>query len=246
MALAHTPTKETESQPPLLVLLPPPTYTFDMGNIITVVVGEAQTKMAIHNDYIPKDSDSFKAVRDGAWIKSEAKIINLPAEDPKEMAYYFDLVYARKLPTTVYHGISLFGSSQLVLPTSYIETLLMLSRLYVLGERILDEPFRNALLYEMTRVIAFDTSSATRPTGPPPEVVNTIYQGTTANSPARHLLVDWTLHMVTTASTECNTRRSSSSTLRQHPSIKFCSECLTTNTVAFHCALGTMLSEFCG
>jgi hypothetical protein len=191
MALAHTPTKETESQPPLLVLLPPPTYTFDMGNIITVVVGEAQTKMAFHNDYIPKDSDFFKAVRDGAWIKSETKIINLTAEDPKEMAYHFDLVYARKLPTSVYHGESLFGSSQFVLPTSYIETLLMLSRLYVLGERILDEPFRNALLYEMTRVIAFDTSSATGPTGPPPGVVNIIYQGTTANSPARHLLVDW-------------------------------------------------------
>jgi hypothetical protein len=67
----------------------------------------------------------------------------------------------------------------------------MLAELYVLGECRLDSDFRNAILAEFVRLRLILHGSPGCRTSHRVTSVNTIYQGTTASSPARRLMVDF-------------------------------------------------------
>lgn len=65
----------------------------------------------------------------------------------------------------------------------------LLARLYVLGERLLDTPFRNALVIEIIRLAILRDEDGD---GDFPGTIpaNIIYAGTPEHSPARRLFVD--------------------------------------------------------
>lgn len=143
--------------------------------------------MSVHESFITRTSEFFATALKKAWGKGKTRVIKLPEEDPVYLAYYLDWIYTRKLPTDVYRGSSLFGDT-IILPASYNDPYIILSHLYVLGERMLDTDFRNSMLEELIHVMdleLFPESPAIHSgTGPPLQVVNTIYQGTTSASPA--------------------------------------------------------------
>lgn len=64
-----------------------------------------------------------------------------------------------------------------------------LSKLYVLGERVLDTELQHAVIREIVRLSSLKDKTGTRwfPIGP---TVTRIYDGTPAGSPARRLMVD--------------------------------------------------------
>lgn len=64
-----------------------------------------------------------------------------------------------------------------------------LAELYVLGERLLDDSIRAAVVKEIMRLTDLVDERSFR-SFPARETVNIIYRGTTAGSPARRLMVD--------------------------------------------------------
>jgi hypothetical protein len=65
----------------------------------------------------------------------------------------------------------------------------LLADLYVLGERLLDETIRGAIIKEFICFTSLTDKSSKRYC-PMRETVSIIYRGTTAGSPARRLMVD--------------------------------------------------------
>jgi hypothetical protein len=198
MALVRTPTQGAvkETSPPARLALPGPTFAFRSSDTVTLLVGQSATKMTVHESYITCTSEFFATALKKAWVEGQTRVIKLPEEDPVHLAYYLDWIYTRKSPSDFYYGRALFGAL-IVLPDSYRDLYISLSHLYVLGERMLDTKFRNALLEEIVRIMNLEQHTGT-PTitfgmSPPLEVISTIYQGTTSTSPARRLLVDWCL-----------------------------------------------------
>ena len=180
-----------------LVALSPPTLAFSSHHAVTLLVGESQTEFTVHEHYLTCTSEFFAAALKRAWVEGQTRTVKLPEKNPIHFAYYLDWIYTRKLPTSRYQEKSPSGAEPIVLPISYIDSYVILSHLYVLGERMLDRVFRNALLGAIIRVMRLEQSpeslAIAADARPPLEVVNIIYQGTTSISPARRLLVDWFL-----------------------------------------------------
>lgn len=201
MALVRSPARGTVTgtPPPVFLALPGPTLTFRSSSTVTLLVGQSQIRMEAHGSVIIRTSDFFATAMKQEWIEGQTKLIKLPEEDHVHLTYYLEWMYTGKLPTPVYHIRPIFGSlhAHAILPSSYNDSYILLSNLYVLRERMLDTDFRNAVLKEIVRVINLQLSPESpaikSDIGPPLEVVNTMYQGTTSASSARRLLVDWCL-----------------------------------------------------
>jgi len=198
MELVRAPTQGTtkETSPPARLALPGPTFAFRSCGIVTLVVGETQTPMSVHERFITRTSEFFATALKKAWGEGQTRVIKLPEEDPVHLAYYLDWIYTRKLPTDVYRGSSQIGAT-ITLPASCYDSHMILSHLYVLGERMLDTDFRNSVLEELIHVTDLEmfpeSPAICSSIGPPLQVISIIYQGTTSASPARRLLVDWCL-----------------------------------------------------
>ena len=75
------------------------------------------------------------------------------------------------------------------LPEESDEYYQILADLYVLGERLLDETIRGAIIKEFIRLSDL-TDQCSKRYCPMRETVSIIYRGTTAGSPARRLMVN--------------------------------------------------------
>lgn len=137
-------------------------------------MGPQQRKIIVHTSYITSCSDFFATALKEEWLEGQTRTVTLPNEDRELMAHYVDYLYTQKLPTRDYRP-SLFGTT----PSGQLACL-VLAQLYVLGERILDKSFRNAVIEEVVRIYS----------RPMTDMVNVVYQGTVAGSPARRLMVD--------------------------------------------------------
>lgn len=253
MAPVSTPTQATATgtPQPVLLALPGPTFTFCSSSTVTLLVGQSQTRMTIHGSVITLTSDFFATALKQTWVEGQTKLVKLPEEEPVHLTHYLEWIYTRKLPTSVYHRRPIFGSphAHTIVPASYSDSYILLSHLYVLGERMLDPDFRNVVLKEMVRVMNLGLapeSPAIRPgLSLPLEVVNTIYQGTTSGSPARRLLVDWCLafgHQTKyTMLHEKEFLLDLTAAFSERPR----SACPPAHSAVFHWALETTLSESC-
>jgi len=190
--------------------LPQPTNAFDADNGIIVLVGPTQKAVVVHENHITRDSDFFSAALSEARIEGQVTIINLPSEDPVHLAYYLDWVYDRQLPTDI-------DQASLSVPSCMTadyanELLVLLSQLYVFGERMLDTVFRNALLDEMVRISNLEWL---QPVGAisvrPPKSLTSSTKA--PPRPLRLAVFSWTgvSNSITNPSTLCFTRKSSSS-----------------------------------
>jgi hypothetical protein len=75
-------------------------------------------------------------------------------------------------------------------------TFMYLARMYVLGEKIIDQAFQNAVVNAM---IALHVSAKGSQNFPSYSTIDIVYKGTSDNSPVRRLLVDlWAFNMLPT------------------------------------------------
>jgi hypothetical protein len=160
----------------------PPPRAFKPDNMITLLVGPEEQAMVVHGDCLSRDSEFFRTALKKEW--GEGRAIKLPEETPLLMGYYIEHLYGVKLPThKLTSGPSINDSAQPVYE--------LLASLYVLGERMMDSEYRNMILQEFLRLLDFSLVTPNEGCWPGTRAVSIIYQGTTAESPARRMMVDF-------------------------------------------------------
>ena len=167
--------------------LPQP-RAFPPGNMITLLVGPEEQAMVVHGDCLSRYSEFFTAALKKEWREGQSRIIKLPEETPPLMGYYIEHLYGGPLPT---HKLK---AGPLVLDAEQ-PSYELLATLYVLGERMLDTYYRNKIIQEFLRLVRFNEyGPSINDSWPGPKAVSTIYQGTTEESPARRLMVDFVVN----------------------------------------------------
>jgi len=167
--------------------LPQP-RAFPPGNMITLLVGPEEQAMVVHGDCLSRYSEFFTAALKKEWREGQSRTIKLPEETLLDMGYYIEHLYGVPLPT---HKLK---SGPLVLDAEQ-PSYELLATLYVLGERMLDTYYRNKIIQEFLRLVRFNEyGPSITDSWPGPKAVSTIYQGTTEESPARRLMVDFVVN----------------------------------------------------
>ena len=159
--------------------------TFDQDDAVTLHVGPEEHAILAHGNFISRRSDFFKAALKKEWAEGQTRIIKLPDEDHQVVTHYLSYTYSKCLPTDIF-TTDFMGT----FPDESDEYYQLLAELYVLGERLLDETIRGALIKEILRLTKL-TDKESKHYYPKGEAVNIIYRGTTAASPARRLMVNF-------------------------------------------------------
>jgi hypothetical protein len=157
---------------------PTTTSTYVKDDIITLLVGAEELEMTAHGSYISV-SEFFQAALKKEWAEGQTRTIKLPEEKPELVAQYLDWVYGKGLPTRSTKNDCQKGDVYDVL-----------AELYALGERLLDFTIRNAIIKEMVRFTKLGDEDEETHWFPNNTATNTIYECTSAASPARRFLVD--------------------------------------------------------
>jgi hypothetical protein len=146
--------------------------------MIILLVGPDEHELVAHEDYLVRHSAFFQAALKQEWAEGQTHTIKLPEEKPDLVAFYLDWLYGKGLPTDSTKRDSRNGKVYDVL-----------ADLYALGERLQDDKIRNIIIDEVVRF----SNLFGRETGrnyPLDYAIITIYETTTAGSPARRLLVE--------------------------------------------------------
>lgn len=159
-----------------LQLTTSPPATFHPDSLVTLLVGPEEDKMVVHRTFLSQDSAFFKAALKKQWAEGQTRVIKLPEESLELMQDYIGHLYGVKLPTRVL----VTGSCEV--NDGHYEAL---GRLYVLGERMLDTKYQNKIICEFFRLTQVCNYY---PVG---SCINVIYEGTTPESPARRMLLDF-------------------------------------------------------
>jgi hypothetical protein len=159
--------------------------SFDQDDAVTLHVGHDEHAILTHGNFISRRSDFFKAALKKEWTEGQTRIIKLPDEEPQVVTHYLSYTYSKCLPTDIF-TTDFLGT----FPDESDEYYQLLAELYVLGERLLDETIRGALIKEILRLAKLKDKESKHYYAKG-EAVNIIYRGTTAGSPARHLMVNF-------------------------------------------------------
>lgn len=150
---------------------------FDKSEAVTLIVG-SEIELLVHANEISRNSASFKAALKKGWLEGQTRTINLPVEEGWIVAHYLGFTYSGNLPTASIENTMLA-------PNHHNAEYLILSKLYTLGKRLMDDVVQVAVIRELIRLHGiFDGAVSSQ------ETINIIYQGTVDGDPARILLVD--------------------------------------------------------
>jgi hypothetical protein len=144
--------------------------------MITVKVGNNGTTFPVHESVVCDSSAFFKSAMKPEWTSATSRIVDLTDEDPNIFEIYLHWLYFKTLST--------IHNRPPIADIEYIE----LAQCYVLGEKLLDMKFKNAVIDALIEVLENDPEDNCFL--PDYDIINTIYEGTTEGSPARTLLVD--------------------------------------------------------
>jgi hypothetical protein len=158
-----------------------PTFSFAQEDTVILLVGPEEKSLVAHESYLKLNSDFFKTALKKEWVEGQTRIIKLPEDDTEAMTNYLTFTYGSGLPTTTLKVMPNggLGSGQWKL----------LVKLYILGERLLDTPLRNAVIEEIVQLSSLadeDDAEYFMTTGS----CNLCYDGTPTGSPLRRLIVD--------------------------------------------------------
>jgi hypothetical protein len=147
-------------------------------------VAPDEHKFAVHGHQLSKNSEFFTSALKNEWVEGQTRTVRLPQEDEEQMTHYLDFIHGHGLSTKHFDTFAALDSSPGA-DNSYIS----LFKLYVFGERMLDNNIQQAIIKEVVRLISLknDEGSSWAPSG---LAINLVYEGTTSSSPARRLLVD--------------------------------------------------------
>jgi hypothetical protein len=146
--------------------------------MVTLLVGPEEQEMAMHGDRLARNSPYFRAALREEWLEGQTHVIKLPDESPELMQHYVEFVYSDKPPA---NALTKDSKSQPSTRRHYK----LPAKLYVVGERRLEVKFQNVITKELFRLVKLTGK------GPGIGFVDIIYQGTTMNSPARRMVVDF-------------------------------------------------------
>ncbi|KAJ4365564.1 hypothetical protein N0V83_008184 [Neocucurbitaria cava] len=163
------------------------TEAINMIDMLTVTVGTgAETvKFPVHEALLRKSSLFFDNAMKPEWAASklDPRDVDLTDEDPEVFKVYLHWLYMRTLPT-VHRDLNLRGQKH---------EFDQLSNCYILGEKLMDVRFKNAILDGV--VDAMNNTPFCTGKMPGEASINIIYSGTSEGSPARRLLVDiWVMY----------------------------------------------------
>ena len=144
--------------------------------MINVAVGTNGNTYPVHESLICASSDFFQTARKPEWSEGNPGVVDLSDEKPDIFEVYLHWLYFKTLSTV-----------QDQPPTSNPEYL-ELAQCYVLGEKLLDVKFKNAVIDAMIDVLVNQPEDDVFIPGP--STIKTIYEGTMEGSLVRTLLVD--------------------------------------------------------
>lgn len=138
------------------------------------------TKIAVHKAILCSSSDFFVSALKEHWnVSQEPKVIDLSTDTLQNIRLYTHWLYTHTVPIT-----EQTCKEQGTDGASVEATWDILAAAYVLGEKIMDTTYKNAILSKMIEVLRWLSCS------PPASAVSLIYGGTLPNSPARRLMAD--------------------------------------------------------
>ncbi|KAJ8115592.1 hypothetical protein OPT61_g2802 [Boeremia exigua] len=147
---------------------------------IRVIVGPEgshQKEFFVHQALICGRSEFFSKAMSGQWKEAASREVPLPEDEPDVFALYLKLLYSNQLPVK---------QEETVPREDLAKQYLVLGKLYVLAEKLIDEITKHIALTAIS-------SCANEPTNegicPELDTVRIIYDGTPPNSPARLLLI---------------------------------------------------------
>jgi hypothetical protein len=146
---------------------------------VNLLIGKGERALYVHASVLYKSSQFFQAALKTDWAEGQQREVKLPEEEFEAFNTYVQWMYKRAIPTKFEKNSSEDKDKQ----QSYIH----LSKLYVLGERLMDCEFQNQVVDAIVATARDQTSEGTRykPIG---EVVNIIYENTPKPSPGRKLM----------------------------------------------------------
>jgi hypothetical protein len=126
----------------------------------------------LHEKILCASSEYFRTITRLQWTDLESKPIILNSENPFVFKSYVQWLYTQRI---------VYGASDFTKTEKWIH----LANSYVLGERLIDRRYQNAVL---DTILSYCME---RDTFPSNAVIRIIYNGTPSSSPARRLLVDF-------------------------------------------------------
>lgn len=163
-----------------------PTFSFHKSDTVTLLAGPDEHELVVYESCITRKSDFFRAAMKKEWTEGQTRTIKLPEEHCLEtLTHYLNYAYSQKLPTDRVMAVRSTGSPE--------GTWTTLANIYVLGERMLDQSVQQAVIKEFIRLpkLACEANKNNKSWSPNTEAISLIYDGTTAGSPARRLVVDY-------------------------------------------------------
>jgi hypothetical protein len=162
---------------------PSPTSLFHPDSLVTLLVGPEEERMVVHESYLSRDSAFFKAALKKQWTEGQTRVIKLPEELSEPVQYYIGYLYGGQLPT---HN-QVDGSPY----STDCHQSELLAQLYVLGERVLNAKYQDTIIHEIFRLSKIAYGPEKNTYYPGGIFVNVVYQGTSSQSPARRMVVDF-------------------------------------------------------
>jgi hypothetical protein len=168
---------------------------------VTVGQGEPKASFKVHEDAICDRSEFFRSAMKPEWasMREDPRTIDLSEDDPDAFSLYRTWLYSGKLAIMPPAGTTTAAESKpdntsILLdndesqgsdPDSHYHTL---AYAYVLGERLLDKDFKNAIADSY--VLYARGNPPAKRYYPSNEEIRILYDGTGEGSPIRQLLVD--------------------------------------------------------
>ncbi|GIZ37635.1 hypothetical protein CKM354_000107800 [Cercospora kikuchii] len=174
-----------------------------MNNVFTVTVGTGDDAevFLVHDFLLKQSSKFFQTALKEEWREGQDKKINLPDDEPDIFGAYVEYLFSGKIATATEKA-----AVDLTRDDAGLEYTCQ-AKLYVLGEKLLDDKFCDCALRAMVELSRLERANGVHYL-PGILAVQTIYEGTTDASPIRRFLVDLYLTRVSKkwlsdASTNC-------------------------------------------
>lgn len=152
--------------------------------MVTVRVGAEKADFAVHQNLLCKNSPFFDAALRNDWTEAETRVVPLPEARPEVFSVYQSWL----LQQTIFSAA----------PEQADEEWSILIEAYVLGERLGDVNFKDAI---MDAVLEKRKEEDTVPT----TQISTIYEGTPTGSSLRKWIVDMIVRHGTSEWFDCET-----------------------------------------
>lgn len=150
--------------------------------IVTVLVGDTKAKFQVHENALKQHSTFFVAALSKGWRERRSGEVHLPEDKPELVKLYLQFLYSQKI------GIAWTKTREGLPQNDLLPEYVTLAHLFVLGEKLIDTHFTNAVVRAFLRRRA--TLVEGKRYSPVGEAVDIIYNGTPSGSKMRQLLVD--------------------------------------------------------